>query len=251
MFITNTNIPKLNTIDAETLMVTPLPPIEFIVDTLIAPGLYLLVGDSKIGKSWLILQLCLKIAKGEPFWGLATKQGNVLYLSLEDNLPRLQGRLFEIADDGHKNLEMALMAQDLAHGLILQIEDFIAGHPATKIVVIDTLQKVRGLQVDMSGTYANDYKEMGLLKSLADKYRITILLVHHTSKRPNESDPFKKISGTTAIMGASDGCMILTKENPFDKRAKLAVTGRDIESKAFSVLIRSKPTRKQGNGLNS
>ena len=235
--MTDTNIPKLKLVDAESLLVTPLPPIEYIVESLIAPGLYLLVGDSKIGKSWLTLLLCLKVSLGEPFLSFPTKQGEVLYLCLEDNYNRLQNRLFEITDVAHRNLKLAIKAQDISSGLVYQIQDFMNDYPNAKLVVIDTLQKVRGVSYDTSGAYAADYRDMGILKELADKYKITLMLVHHTSKRPNEKgDPFKKISGTMAIMGASDGCFIMTKEDHSSKRAMLTVTGRDIESRSFSII---------------
>jgi len=235
--LSDQNIPKLKLVDAESLLVTLLPPIEYIVDSLIAPGLYLLVGDSKIGKSWLTLLLCLKVSLGKPFLGLPTKQGEVLYLCLEDNYNRLQNRLFEITDIAHRNLKLAIKANDLTNGLVYQIQDFMADYPNAKLIVIDTLQKVRGISYDNSGAYAADYRDMGILKELADKYKITLLLIHHTSKRPNEKgDPFKKISGTMALMGASDGCFIMTKEDYMSKRAMLTVTGRDIESRSFSTI---------------
>ena len=45
--------------------------------------------------------------------------------------------------------------------------------------------------------YANDYKEAGALKKLADKYGICILLIHHLRKQ-SAADPFDQISGSTA-----------------------------------------------------
>ena len=50
--------------------------------------------------------------------------------------------------------------------------------PDISLIVIDTLQKVR--KTDQSGSmYANDYRDIGALKELADRYGICILLVHH------------------------------------------------------------------------
>ena len=81
------NIQKLKLVDAESLLVTPLPPIEYIVDSLIAPGLYLLVGDSKIGKSWLTLLLCLKVSLGEPFLGLTKSRARYFIFALRIIIP--------------------------------------------------------------------------------------------------------------------------------------------------------------------
>ena len=84
---------KLKTVDADTLLSTPLPANQFVVERLLPQGLHILAGASKVGKSWLALWLCLCVAKGEPVWGLTTVRGTVLYLCLEDSLSRIQGRL--------------------------------------------------------------------------------------------------------------------------------------------------------------
>ena len=75
---------KLAVIDGETLMDMKLPPTKFCVDTLLPQGLCILGGASKIGKSWWVLDLCVRIAKGEPMWDLKTTGGTTLYLCLED-----------------------------------------------------------------------------------------------------------------------------------------------------------------------
>ena len=56
---------KLDTIDADTLLGIPYEPLSFIVEELLPQGLHLLAGAPKIGKSWLALWLCLRVAQGE------------------------------------------------------------------------------------------------------------------------------------------------------------------------------------------
>ena len=50
---------KLQTVNAETLLYEPLEKPSFVVDSLIPTGLSLFCGSQKIGKSWLMLKLCL------------------------------------------------------------------------------------------------------------------------------------------------------------------------------------------------
>ena len=57
---------KLCTIDANTLQSVDYEPISFLVEDLLPPGLHLLAGAPKIGKSWLALWLCLQVAQGQP-----------------------------------------------------------------------------------------------------------------------------------------------------------------------------------------
>ena len=86
---------KLITRSCEEIMTTVYKPIEFVIDGLIAQGLYILAGAPKVGKSWLVLDMCLSIAKGEKNLGLKTSQGTALYLCLEDSYARIQNRLYE------------------------------------------------------------------------------------------------------------------------------------------------------------
>ena len=86
---------KLITRSCEEIMTTVYKPIEFVIDGLLAQGLYILAGAPKVGKSWLALDMCLSIAKGEKILGLKTSQGTALYLCLEDSYARIQNRLYE------------------------------------------------------------------------------------------------------------------------------------------------------------
>ena len=84
---------KLNLVEAETLLYEPLEKPSFVVDGLIPTGLSLFCGSQKIGKSWLMLKLCLCVSQGLPLWDMPTKEGDVLYLCLEDTFFRIQDRL--------------------------------------------------------------------------------------------------------------------------------------------------------------
>ena len=59
----------------------PLEPMACLVDGLLAPGLYILGGSPKVGKSWMALQLCLAVCGGKAFLGRATRKSEVLYLA--------------------------------------------------------------------------------------------------------------------------------------------------------------------------
>ena len=222
---------KLQTITCEEIMNTPLEPIEYCVDNLIAQGLYILAGAPKVGKSWLVLDICLSIAKGEKILGQKTQKGTALYLCLEDSYIRIQNRLYEITDEPTENLHFAVMADSIGNGLELEIEKFKSEHTNLKIVVIDTLQMIRDTT---DNGYSSDYKELSVLKGLADKLAIAIVLVHHTRKC-RDTDPFNMISGTTGISGCVDGSMVLIESKRGSRTAKLYCVGRDIENKEINL----------------
>lgn len=199
---------KLAVIDGETLMDMTLPPTRFCVETLLPQGMCILGGASKIGKSWWVLDLCIRIAKGEPMWDLKTNRGTTLYLCLEDTLRRVQNRLLCITDEVPSNAFFATSAGTLSDGLCEQIRDFVKEHIDTVFVAVDTFQIVRNNSIDTS--YANDYDEIRLLKQLADELNICLLLVHHLRKQ-GDNDPFNKLTGTTGIVGQLILLLFLTR----------------------------------------
>ena len=223
----------LETMTAEQFQRAPYSPVPFLVDELIPEGLHILAGAPKIGKSLLALWLCLCVAQGQPLWNFAVTQGEVLYLSLEDSYRRIQSRLFDLTDDAPQTLHFAILADTLKHGLEQQIEQFLTEHPATRLVVIDTLQRVRGTGRD-SNLYANDYQDIGLLKKFADKRHIAILLIHHLRKL-HDDDPMNMISGSTGLSGAADSTFVLQKSSRLANIASLHCTGRDIADRTLKL----------------
>lgn len=226
---------ELKMYSSEYIMNTPMKPIEYCVDGLISQGLFVLAGAPKVGKSWLALDMCLSIAKGEKVLGKETLCGHAVYLSLEDSLIRLQNRLYELTDEPSDNLNFAIMAESISNGLPEQIEYCRKRFDDLKIVVIDTLQKVRN---ESESSYSSDYKELSVLKSLADKLGIAIVLVHHTRKC-SDSDPFNMISGSTGLSGCVDGSMVLIESKRGSRKAKLYCVGRDIENQEINVVFES------------
>lgn len=226
---------ELKMYSSEYIMNTPMKPIEYCVDGLISQGLFVLAGAPKVGKSWLALDMCLSIAKGEKVLGKETLCGHAVYLSLEDSLIRLQNRLYELTDEPSDNLNFAIMAESISNGLPEQIEYCRKRFDDLKIVFIDTLQMVRN---ESESSYSSDYKELSVMKALADKLGIAIVLVHHTRKC-SDSDPFNMISGSTGLSGCVDGSMVLIESKRGSRKAKLHCVGRDIENQEINVVFES------------
>lgn len=199
------------------------PPV---IDSLLYPGTYLFAGAPKVGKSFLMAQLAYHVSMGLPLWGYDVHKSTVLYLALEDDHRRLQERLFRMFGmDGTNDLRFAIYAKQLGVGLEGQLKKFVREHPDTKLIIIDTLQKVREAGGEKY-SYANDYEVVGKLKRLADDCGVCLLLVHHTRKQQAD-DKFDMISGTNGLLGAADGAFLLYKEKRTDSSAILDVSGRD------------------------
>lgn len=201
------------------------PPV---VEGLLYPGVYLFVGAPKVGKSFLMAQLAYHVSMGLPLWGYEVRRGAVLYLALEDDYPRLQERLYRMfGADSAGGLFLSVSAHTLGDGLEKQLEGFVQEHPDTRLIIIDTLQKIREAG-DERYSYASDYEVITKLKRFADASGVCVLLVHHTRKQQAD-DRFDKISGTNGLMGAADGAFLLQKEWRTDSAATLDISGRDLQ----------------------
>ncbi len=223
---------KFNAIDGETLIDMDLPRTKFVIQGILPQGLAIIAGAPKIGKSWLMLDWCVKIAKGENIWNFKTTQGTTLYLCLEDNNSRIQDRLLTITDEVTSNVYFVTSCCSLSDGLEEQIRNFVKEHSDTILIVIDTLQMVRRNTKDIS--YASDYKEIETIKRIADELQIAILLVHHIRKQ-DDKDPLNKLSGTNGIAGCADTILTLDKSKRSQNNATLICTGRDIEYREFEL----------------
>lgn len=218
---------ELNTYTMQQLYARPREPVEYLVDGLLAPGLYILGDSPKVGKSWMALQLYLAVCDGKAFLGRKTTQAEVLYLALEDGPQRLHSRALRLVDIAPEGLHLCHRAAPIGQGLERQIEAQLAEYPHIRLVVLDTLQKVRC--VSGSGlSYSSDYEDAGALKALADRNGICLLVIHYLRKMADD-DPFNRLSGTNGLAGAADGTLILMRNKRQDGTAALYATGRDIE----------------------
>lgn len=229
---------KLHLINAETLYYTPLDHPRMLIDGILSNGLAILSGDSKIGKSWMVLWLGIKISQGEPVWGLPTSKTDVIYLALEDTDWRIQQRMQDLVDNPPNNLHFGFSCGKLGAELEGQIKDILEKQPTTGLIFIDTLQMVRDNVSSKVNAYAQDYKDLSALKKIADDHKMCIFLIHHNRKEHDGSNVFNDMTGSTGIAGVADTCMVLRKENHFGSDAVLNITGRDIEEKQLRMTMR-------------
>ena len=216
----------LHTVTLNELYETTYPSRPPIIDGLLYPGTYLFAGAPKVGKSFLVAQIAYHISMGLPLWDYPVNQCTALYLALEDDYRRLQERMFRMFGvESTEHLHFATVAKQIGKGLEDQMELFLREHPDTRLIIIDTMQKVRELGGE-GNLYASDYDIIGKMKQFSDKHGICLLLVHHTRKQP-AADKFDMISGSTGLLGCADGAFLLQKDQRTGVTAMLEVTGRD------------------------
>lgn len=233
---------KRKIITAEMLLRKEFPELKYAVQGLLPEGLFLIASPPKTGKSFMVLDIASAVARGGKVLGKldVAEPSDVLCLILEDGERRLQQRLSLImGDTGSERLYLATEWPLLSEGGVARIEEWLRVHPQAKLIVIDTLQRVRPREQRGANLYGQDYAALAPLADLAHKHRVCILVVHHTRKSEAE-DVFDRVSGTTGLTAAADGTFVLSRERQ-SNRATLSMTGRDIEEREL-VLERNEET---------
>lgn len=210
-------------------------PMKPIVEGLIYPGLTLLVSPPKFGKSWMCLDLALSVAQGTDFLGMKTTKAGTLYLALEDSDRRLQDRSRKVMGGAPlpENSFRVTQAPTIEDGLLPMLHDVLEEHKDIRLVIIDTLQRVRGVAKRTEGAYGFDYRESGAFQKFAIDHDIALVLVHHFNKGDGGGDRANKISGTNGIFGAADTALLLDRGKRHDKETKLEIDSRDLPSKVL------------------
>jgi hypothetical protein len=235
---TNTKRSPIESIDAAALLTTRFPVPRYAVPGLLPEGASLLAGKPKQGKSFLALSLALAVATdGLALGKIEVDGGDVLYLALEDGPRRIQRRLNDMLDEqappGPGRLTLATRWPLLDEGGIDSIEAWLVAHPRGRLVVIDTLARVKPEEQRGKGAYSQDYAAIAPLADLAQAHSVSIVIVTHLRKQESD-DPMELISGTLALAGAVDGTLVMRRERGAPDAA-LYVFDRDAEDKTLAL----------------
>lgn len=245
-------LPKLKAISAEELQKMEFAERYYAVEDMIPQGETVIGAPPKTGKSWLMLDMCLKIAKGEEFLGFQTRQSDTLYLALEDGDSFEQERL-NIVTGGEvapKNFHFVFTdVMPMNEGFLLQLDDLITQYPEIKVVVIDTLQFIKYRQGKSESAYECDYRTGRDLKKYAEKHDLAIVVVTHTTKMSHPEDDMANISGTNGVTGAADSVIVLTKDHRTDTNARMFISGRKVRQSVHNIDFDDKSCQWQYMGV--
>ena len=231
-------VEKLEVYSADELYNKKLEAPPVIVQGAIPAGLTVLAGAPKRGKSWLSLGLGIAVASGQPWLGMQTQRGDVLYLDLESSEYRVQSRLNKLlVGPGPHELYLSHKSRKLDDGLLEQITMWAktVEHPA--LVIIDTLGRVDGEKKKGENAYQSDTRIIGSLQAFALENKLAVVCVHHLKKSTiGVTDPFELVSGSMGITGAADAVLLLTGKRG-DEDTILSISGRDFEMKELVLRL--------------
>ena len=217
--------------NSEQLLETKFPPVPWVIPGFVVPGLTILAGAPKIGKSWLAMGMASALATGGRVFGeIKVEMGDVLLLALEDTERRLKERLEKMWVRGSIHLNIRT-EWPVGPECIRYLEAWMDEYRETKAVFIDTLQKVSGIVEQNS--YRETYNAAAGLKKIADRYSVAIIVMHHTTKVVMQ-DFVHSVNGSVGLTGAAD-TVITMQRLRMKNDGVLSVTGRDVEEKEYGI----------------
>lgn len=206
-------------------------PVQYVVPGYIAEGATILAGRPKLGKSWLMLDVGLAVARGGSCLGdIRCDEGDVLYLALEDNERRLQSRITKLigacGNDWPARFYYSTEWPRSEDGGLENVRVWLKAREKPRLVVVDVLAAFRSPRKREDTLYEGDYAAVKELQRIASEMEVAIVIVHHLRKSAAEIDPFEKVSGTLGLSGAADTVLVLDRDG---NGATLYGRGRDIE----------------------
>jgi RecA-family ATPase len=203
-------------VTANEYITLPRPQLDWLVPSYIPhPGVVLILGEPKAGKSFLALQVGLHIAGGLPFIQRPVVQAPVLYLQFDTSETVWRQRLAQLQASGvtlPNNFYMLHPDDQPTHINILTHETQSIIRQALdacqpKLVIVDVLRECHN----------EDEQDSTSMKRVGDQlmqlfYGRTLLLIHHTHKLYESYGPPSPINaarGSSYITGKADAIWLL------------------------------------------
>ena len=216
-------------LDMPTLMTTELPPMQWAVSGILPEGFVCMAGRPKAMKSWTALKLCYAIQNGTEFLGHLTMQGDAIYFGLEDSKRRIQDRVKKLGFSKLNHPQMVLGGDVpyLTFGFEECLENWIKSKENPRLVVIDTLARIKPRQSKSGTAYDQDNLLLNGIQKLAVQNNLTVLFITHLSKSAQDYS-FDKIQGSVGVQGMTDAMWMLDRGDSINSKASLKGRGRDI-----------------------
>lgn len=224
---------RVNGTQGHELMVKEFPPLIYAVDAILPQGLAILAASPKSSKSFMALDMALGVATGGiSLSTLRCTQGDVLYVGLEDSERRLKDRINlltayttpDLSRIEFQSIDSGWVGSATGRGWI---EEWAEGADSPRLVVIDTFRKAEPGLEETRNQYLEEQEVILHYKRLADRFNMTILLVHHNTKAADDGDWLNKFSGSKGITGGADTLLYIDFKRG-ERTGFLRIDGRDV-----------------------
>ena len=222
------------------LLSRPDAPVDYILENrLVAGTVSLVAAKPKVGKSTFARNLCLAVARGEDFLGLKTRQGDCIYLALEEREEDVRADFRAMGAEGSEPI--------LVHAAIAPAEGILAlcdliRRTRPVLVTVDPLFRLAHIRDEKA--YAETYTALGPLIDVAREAGTHVQLTHHAGKSM-KLDAIDSPLGSTAIGGAVCTLLVMRRTEEYRTLQSVQRIGPDM---AETVLKFDADTRRLNLG---
>jgi hypothetical protein len=187
-------------------MARPDAPVDYVLDGLLVAGtVSAVVAKPKVGKSTFARNLAFAVSTGRMFLGRGTRQGEVVYLALEEREEEIKADFQAMGATGSEPIHIhAAEAPEQAMAELVQLVR--CRKPV--LVVIDPLFRLARIRDEKA--YAETYQALGPLIDIARETGTLILLTHHSGKSL-KADAIDAPLGSTALGGIVSTLLVLKR----------------------------------------
>lgn len=210
------------------------PDPQPIVDPILYPGLTILGGRPKAGKSFLALQLAVAVNSGGKLCRYLEvhKVCRCLYVSLEDRKRQIRARLRRLAQVNElAKLDFVFELDPLMAGGAAQLDRELTERPVDVVILDSLLAAVKQAKRQNIDVMQADYNIVAILREIAEKHSLALVVVAHTRKAAG--DFLDSIQGTSGTTAAADAIWVLQRTP--EGTATLSVTGREVTTSTFGM----------------
>jgi len=193
------------------LLAKPDAPVDYVVENILVVGtLSAMMSKPKVGKSTFARNLCLAVSRGNDFLGLQTKQGECIYLALEEREEDVRNDFRAMGADGGEPILIHAAAAP-AEGIRALCE--LVKERKPRLVVIDPLFRLARVQNESA--YAEIYAALDPLIDVGREIGTHVMVLHHSGKGAGKPDPIDSPLGSTAIGGAVSTLIVLKRTESY------------------------------------
>jgi putative DNA primase/helicase len=204
------------------LLARPDAPVDYLLDGCLVVGTVSGVfAKPKVGKGTLARNLCLAVSRGEDFLGLTTKQGECVYLALEERAQDIKRDFRAMGADGTEPILIHAAAAP-AEGMKALCE--LVRERKPRLVVIDPI--IRLARIKDERAYAETYAALGPLIDVARETGTHVMFLHHSGKSA-KTDVVDSPLGTTAIGGVPATLIVLKRTESYRTIQTVQRTGEE------------------------
>ena len=209
------------------------PQEEFCIQDILPKGLVILSNEMVAPARSLVMDMCLRVVKGDKLWKMDTRQGAVLYMIHHHTLATIRNLITDMTARIPDGLYVGVMEESSLELALIGIKTFVEDHSNAAMVVIELNTPVEQYEdaVYVSGDLVPYFQT---LKDEAQKHGIAIMVILCSECYPvahSKTQEEDMVCITEKADGRIDMC-ILDGE---DRKALLRVSNPPMAPRLWSI----------------